>query len=425
MWDAWAAYDPKANGYFVTTKTQAADPLSARETAISFAAYRLLLSRAAVGANLDRTFGLLTSRLRSLCYSPDFTSTTGSSPAALGNRIAAAAIAYGEHDGSLEDLHYADPSYVPQNAPLQVSQPGSTVHDATFWQPLALGQKAAQGFAPVPADVQTFVGAQWGHVRGFALPPSAKGAPLDPGPPPLGLPSSVSYQQAAIDVIRATAGHTAPVTASTPSGWNAVVGRLPGRGSAATRLERDVKAYFTLNAALHDAAIATWGAKRTYQSPRPISMIRYMAFQGQSSDPKGPSYNAEGLRLVPGLVELVTKTSSASGQPLAAFAKHVGQVAVLRRGRWVLGTRWTPTAPTPPSPGWVSSQSAFAFAAAAALDRSTGRSYDGVAAQAARSSVVTGIDIPADDVAGRTLGRDVGKRAWSLAQRYFSGAALR
>ena len=49
MWDAWAAYDPTADGYFVTTKAQAADPLSARETAISYAAYRLLLSRASVG----------------------------------------------------------------------------------------------------------------------------------------------------------------------------------------------------------------------------------------------------------------------------------------------------------------------------------------------------------------------------------------
>ena len=425
MWDAWAAYDPTAAGYFVTAKAQAADPLSARDTAISYAAYRLMVWRASVGGNLDKSFGLLTNRMRALCFSPDFTSTVGTSPAALGNRIAAAAIAYGKHDGSLEAQHYADPTYVPQNAPLMVGQSGSTVHDATFWQPLALGQKAAQGFAPVPAAVQTFVGAQWGHVRGFALTASARGRPLDPGPPPVGVPSSASTQRAAIDVIRATAGRTALVTASTPQRWNAAVGSLPSGANAAGRLERDVKAYFALNGALNDAAIVAWGAKRAYQSPRPISMIRYMAFQGQSSDPKAPSYNAEGLRLVPGLVELITKDSSSPGQPLAALAKDVGQVAVLRRGRWVLGARWTPTAPTPPSPGWVSSQSAFAFAAAEVLERATGRSYDGAAAQAGRSSVVTGIDIPADDLAGRRLGADVGAKAWSLAQRYFSGTAGR
>ena len=117
MWDAWAAYDPKTSGYFVTEKEHAADAQAAREAAISYAAYRLLLWRASFDANLNRTFPLLTERLRSLCYSPDFTSTAGDSPAALGNRIAAAAIAAGRTDGSLEAQHYVDPTYVPQNAP--------------------------------------------------------------------------------------------------------------------------------------------------------------------------------------------------------------------------------------------------------------------------------------------------------------------
>ena len=65
---------------------------------------------------------------------------TGTSPAALGNRIAAAVIAYGKHDGSLEDQGYADPSYTPVNEPLIVAQPGTSMHDPTLWQPLALTQ---------------------------------------------------------------------------------------------------------------------------------------------------------------------------------------------------------------------------------------------------------------------------------------------
>ena len=36
MWDAWAAYDPKPDGYFVTEKHRAVDALAAREAAISF-----------------------------------------------------------------------------------------------------------------------------------------------------------------------------------------------------------------------------------------------------------------------------------------------------------------------------------------------------------------------------------------------------
>ena len=32
-----------------------------------------------------------------------------------------------------------------------------------------------QGGLPIPAKVQAFVGAQWGHVRGFALPAGTSG----------------------------------------------------------------------------------------------------------------------------------------------------------------------------------------------------------------------------------------------------------
>ena len=113
--------------------------------AISYAAYRLLLWRASFDANLGRTFGLLTARMRSLCLSPDYATTTDATPAAAGNRIGAAAIAAGRRDGSHEALHYADPSYVPRNQPLIVGVPGSTVEDATFWQPLALGADRAAG----------------------------------------------------------------------------------------------------------------------------------------------------------------------------------------------------------------------------------------------------------------------------------------
>ena len=39
MWDAWAAYDPHARGYFVREKAHAADVRAAREAAISYASY--------------------------------------------------------------------------------------------------------------------------------------------------------------------------------------------------------------------------------------------------------------------------------------------------------------------------------------------------------------------------------------------------
>jgi hypothetical protein len=448
MWDAWAAYGPKGSGYFVTEKHRAEDVFAAREAAISYAAYRLLLWRASYDANMGRAFDRLTATLRSLCYQPGFVSVRGDSPAALGNRIAAAAIAFGRSDGSLEREHYGDPSYVPVNEPLVVSQPGATMHDRTFWQPLALGQIVIQGGLPIPAKTQTFVGSQWGHVRGFALPVSKNGLPIDPGPPPIGDPSSAAYKQAALNVIRSSSRRRGAAIAAAwtgpeapPGRWNAIANAVSDSEKqglrAAQRLAWDVKLDFSLNGALQDAAVATWGAKRTYQSVRPISMIRELAFQGQSSDRHASSFSPEGLPLVPGLVELITKESSASGQRHAALAGHVGDIAVRTARGWTLGTRWLPRAGTltPPYPGWISDESAFGRAAAAVL-RGMTRSgalpahrgglprwgtYRHAADEAGLSGLYAGTQIAADDFAGRRVGSTVGEQAYALAKRYFAG----
>jgi Na+-translocating ferredoxin:NAD+ oxidoreductase RnfD subunit len=346
-----------------------------RETAISYAAYRLLVWRASYGANLDRAFALLTGQLRGLCLSPDFTRASGDSPAELGNRIGAAAIAAGRHDGSNEAFHYADASYTPVNGPLVVAAGGSTVHDPTFWQPLALSLKAAQGGGSVPSDVQTFENSQWGRVRTFA-------ARVDVRSPPLGDPTSVAYKQAAVAAIRAASRVVAPsLVDASPLGWNRVAASLPAGPSAAARLAHDVRLDLALNGALNDAAVSAWEAKRRYQSPRPISMIRYLAFNNQ-------------LPTVPGLIKRVNGTEF-----------------VLRAGRWMSGARWSPLAPTPPSPGWVSGGSAFAYAADEVLTAFAGRSFSGQAARAASEGVERGTELRVDVTAGRTLGTKVGKLA--------------
>jgi Na+-translocating ferredoxin:NAD+ oxidoreductase RnfD subunit len=345
----------------------------ARETAISYAAYRLLVWRASYGANVDRVFALLTGRLRGLCLSPDFTRASGGPAAELGNRLGAAAIAGGRNDGSNEALHYADPSYTPLNEPLVVGAAGSTAHDATFWQPLALSQKAAQGGGSVPADIQTFEDSQWGRVRTFA-------PRVDTPPPHLDDPSSAAYRRAAVAAIRATSRATAlAVVDPSPLGWNRIAAMLPPGRDDAAALAHDVRLDLALNGALNDVAVSAWRAKRTYQSPRPISMIRYVAFNNQ-------------LPLVPGLI------------------RRAGpQQFVLRAGRWVPGARWRPLAPTPSSPGGVSGDSAFAYAAAEVLTAFSGRSFAGQAARAATQGVDLGIELSGDVAAGRTLGTEVGK----------------
>jgi hypothetical protein len=128
-------------------------------------------------------------------------------------------------------------------------------------------------------------------------------------------------------------------------------------------------------------------------------MVRYLAFQGQSSDERSRSYARDGLPLVRGLTEL----------------SPGGRVLVRERGRWVPGVSWTPPGATPPSPGWVSEESAFAYAADRILTTFGHRSFDGTAAALGRAGVEQGIETPADAAAGRRLGAEVGARVLARA----------
>ncbi len=541
MWDAWAAYDASADGYFVSEKARASDVKAARETAISYAAYRVLLWRYATVADLQVATEQLDATMASLCYRPDFVATTGDSPAALGNRIAAAVIEAGRTDGSLEDERYKDPAYAPVNDPLPVASPGAPMKDPNRWQPLALAEQIAQNWLPIPGSVQSFIGPHWGRVTPFALAASENGTPIDPGPPPrLGdAATDDDFKQAAVDEIRYSSqlgaedgvivdigpgafgdnslgtndgdGHAEnPITGApyepnevlradfarvlaeywadgpkseTPPGhWNAIANqvadapgfqfRIGGTGADVDRLEWDVKLYFALNGAVHDAAIAAWGLKRWYDSPRPISMIRYMGGKGQSSDPDGPAYDPAGLPLVSGLVEVISEDSSAPGERHAALSDHVGEVAVrswLGFPRdpatqtsgvgWIRAVDWVPyqrsTFVTPAFAGYVSGHSTFSRAAAEVMTAFTGSQYvpggisewsvkkgellqeEGPTAdvtlqwatyfdaadQAGLSRLFMGIHIPADDVEGRRIGSVCGIDAWALAQRYYDGSA--
>jgi hypothetical protein len=540
LWDAWAAYDPTADGYVVTEKQQAPDVTAAREAAMSFAAYRVLLWRYGTVSDLESAKQQLDTTMTSLCYRTDFRDLDGDNPAALGNRIAAEIIEFGRTDGSLEDERYKDPSYRPANDPLEVAQSGTEMRDPNRWQPLALDKQLSQNGLPIPGQVQTFIGPNWGHVTSFALPPSDSGVPIDPGSPPrLGTPSDQGFKDEAVEVIRRSSeldasdgvtvdiapdalggnalgandghGHEVnPITgqpyapdvvlradyvrvlaeywadgpkSETPPGhWNVVANevsdaaglehRIGGQGEPVDRLEWDVKLYLALNGAVHDAAIATWGAKGFYDSARPISMIRYMGAKGQSSDPAAPAYDPEGLPLVRDLIEVVTSESSAPGGRHAALGGHVGEIAVKAwRGfpenpenqtsgvGWIRAVDWVPyqrsTFVTPAFAGYPSGHSTFSRAAAEVMTTFTGSEYfpgglyewtlgkgllkheEGptrdvtlewatyfdAADQAGVSRLFMGIHIPSDDFEGRKIGSTCGKDAIALALRYFDGSA--
>ena len=541
MWDAWAAYDPTADGYFVTEKHTADDVQAAREAAMSQAAYRILLWRYATVSDLPAAVEQLDAVMADLCYPIDGESTPDDGPIALGNRIADAVLEFGATDGALEDERYVDSSYRAANEAMVVSDPGTVMNDPNSWQPLSLGLQLSQNGLPIPGNVQEYIGPHWGYVTGFALPESPTGTPIDPGPPPrLGDPATdAEFKQAALDVLRdsslldpsqsevidvspASMGDNAlgtndgsgydlnpatgepyeprpavaadlyraiaeywadgPTSETPPGHWNLLANslvdtpgferRFRGDGPELDPLEWDVKTYFALNGAVHDAAIAGWGLKAYYDSVRPISMIRYMGGLGQSSDPSGPSYDQDGLPLEAGLVEVITPESSASGGPHESLADHGGEIAVYAwRGSpedpetetsgvgWIRAVDWVPyqrpTFVTPSFAGYVSGHSKFSRAAAEVLTGLTGTPYfpGGLASwtveegellheegptadidlqwatyydasdQAGISRLYGGIHIPQDDTEGRIIGSQVGLGAWELAQTYFDGTA--
>jgi hypothetical protein len=191
---------------------------------------------------------------------------------------------------------------------------------------------------------------------------------------------------------------------------------------------------------------------------------------GQSSNPSRPSYHADGLPLVRGLIELISPASSARGERHHRLRDHVGEVAVLawagypdqfRRAagaRWQLATRWTtyqlPTFVTPSFAGYVSGHSTFSRAAAEVMTAFTGSeffpggsshytleqgslnfefgpttdvtlewaTYYDAADQAGQSRLFGGIHIQGDDFAGRIIGSACGHAAWDLALAYFAGS---
>ena len=276
-----------------------------------------------------------------------------------------------------------------------------------------------------------------------------------------------------------------PSSETPPGHWNVLANavsdnphtekRIGGSGPLVDDLEWDVKLYFALNGAVHDAAVGCWGTKRIYDSSRPISMIRYMGGLGQSSDPPGPSYDPDGLPLIPGLIEVITSTSSTPGQRHAALAAYVGEIALFAwpgaptdpttdhsGARWIRAKEWVPyqkdTFVTPAFPGYTSGHSTFSRAAAEVLARFTDSpyfpgglgefvapknhflkfelgpsedvrlqwaTYFDAADQAGQSRIWGGIHILADDFGGRVMGSTIGQNAYDKARTYWDGTAAR
>ena len=245
--------------------------------------------------------------------------------------------------------------------------------------------------------------------------------------------------------------------------------KFKGEGEELDDLEWDVKAYLALGGAMHDAAISAWGIKGYYDYIRPVSAIRFMAEQGQGSDPQLPNYSPAGLPLIPGIIERIKSGDSlfnvndlwlhkiklkAWKGPNFIANPEVDEAGV----GWILADNWwpyqRPSFVTPPFAGYVSGHSTFSRAAAEVLTLLTGdpffpggmgefvakkneflvfeegpsmdvtlqwATYRDASDQTSLSRIWGGIHPPADDVPGRLIGEKVGIEAFNLAEKYFKG----
>jgi hypothetical protein len=478
-----------------------------------------------------------------LGFDPDDTATVGGNPSAVGNRIAEEVLGYFANDKWDDLTAFLGSEYATVNSPMPVAETGTVMADPNRWQPLLFEEAITQN-GQVADVVQSFLGANWGAVRPFAL-SKLEGEQVyhDPGlPPQLGAAQDTLFKSGNVEVILASSlldpddstmvdispgaignntlgfndgtGHTinpatglqyqenvvnqadfgrvlaefwadGPNSETPPGHWNTLANeivdhpdflrKIGGQGPQLDKLEWEVKMYFAMNAALHDAAVAAWGCKRVYDYVRPISSIRYMAGLGQSTDVSGSSYHPDGIPLVPGLIEVITSTTSAAGQRHEHLSASIGEIAIRAWTSsdsidpetehagvdWILAESWLPyqrdTFVTPAFAGYVSGHSTFSRAAAEVLTQMTGSAffpggmgtftahqneylefengpttdvelqwatYYDAADQAGLSRIYGGIHVPADDGPGRIIGSKCGLEAWELASKYFDGSIL-
>lgn len=411
-YNAWAVYTPTLRLIIPDTPELRRPGSEAtpdnKQKAISYAAYRCLADL------FPRRRASLREKLHAVGYDPDDTSADLATPSGIGNVIAQAVIDACHHDGAnqLGDLspgEYEDYSgYRPVNGPDRLVDPD-------HWQPLRIVNRDQY-------MIQEFLTPFWGRVTTFALTSPDQ---FRPDPPYTWKKNREEYIQQATELVEISAHLTDREKMiaeywSDGSGSDTPPGHWCGFAQwVAARdhldLDAEVKLFFVLTNALFDASIATWDAKRAYDSVRPITAIHFLFSGKRIRAWGGPSKGTEEI-------------DGAGWQP---YQKP-----------WVI---------TPPFPEYVSGHSAFSAAAAEVLRQFTGRdafgysvrikagsskiapgkvpardltlswpTFSAAADQAGISRRYGGIHFKNGDMNGRKLGRLVGAQAYRKAVQYFS-----
>jgi hypothetical protein len=425
MYDAWAAYDERALGTRLGGALR--QPRSRRDRAgkakaISFAAFRALNDL--FPQDEKSVFRPL---MEQLGYDSDDTSTDTTIPSGVGNVACSAVLEFRQNDGSnqlgnLTDsgVPYADyTEYQPVNPPSKVPVDPALVIDVNHWQPLQYVD-ATGNFV-----TQQCVGSQWYKVLPFALRSADqfRSRLARIGPAQYGTSAFLEQSE---DLIRLSAELTdkqkmmaeywadGPHSELPPGHWSLFAQFVSARDHYG--LDADVKLFFALTNAIFDAGIATWDAKRAFDSVRPATAIPFL-FQGQQitawGGPGKGTVSMDGRDWLPyqpstfptpAFQEFVSghSTFSAAGaEILRLFTRsdEFGDSVTLAAGSSNIEPGITPASPV--ILRW--------------------RTFSAAADQAGISRRFGGIHFAAADLAGRRIGTIVARQAWVRASSLWTG----
>ena len=255
----------------------------------------------------------------------------------LGRAVAAKVIERGRSDGSAQPWDGSRPPLTP-----------------AYWQP-------PPGTNRPPVQPRAGTWKPWVLSTGSQLRPAP--------PPPYGSPEFVAETREVMDVkakltaeqmALATAWGAGEGTALPPGMWNGLALAYLGRARLST--PHAARAFALVNAALSDAAIASWDAKYTWWSPRPVNAIRDLGL-----DPE-----------------------------------------------------WTPYLRTPPFPSYVSGHATFSGAASevlAYLLPDHAEVFRRKAEEATASRLYGGIHFRSDNYVGLSVGRRIGQLVIERARK--------
>ncbi|MBI3230673.1 MAG: vanadium-dependent haloperoxidase, partial [Burkholderiales bacterium] len=334
-------------------------------------------------------------------------STDASNPIGVGNVAAKALLDLRQNDGAnqlgnLAPGAYADyTGYVPVNTP-------DVVTDPSKWQQL----RFANGASP------SYIGAHWGRVLPFAL---ASGSQLRPPAPPVyGTPSYLTEVQGVVDALanlteqqKVIAEYWAdgPASVLPPGHWMLFAQIVAKRDQ--NSLDADVKLFFLMGNAMLDAAIATWEAKRFYNTSRPFTAIRALYAGKQIASFAGPN---EGIKMTDGAQWYPYQSRNFITPPFAEYTS--GHSAFSAAGAEIL-KRFTGSDKFGHSQTFAVGWSSFEANLPKSPLTLAWPTFTDAALEAGVSRIYGGIHFASANQAGQDLGRNVAEAVWNKGQSLF------